>query len=343
MLPRCHRILVALAVLSTASAGRSGEAAAHGGAVLARHSVGCPADIVRNSALGIALTLPTGWQDYGYTLFAPGGLFVANPAVQNGKGYPLGLGMIPAGTTAEHNDARAVAAAVQRSLRGIPFTVTRAPLTIGGAPAVLLAPMPGAGPTVEIVLAHQSALYTILAFKNRDSDPLRPDQLQALASLRFIPRVGPFPRATVPPPNAPLPQAPSLVLAGAAGSRGALTVRARGKGYRPGEAVELQACWTGTPRLGAHPLYTWYRWAGVARATSRGLLDTLLTIPVAPAAYTTSHLRVMATDARIGQRLATAISPVPVRSSIPVPDVTRRFSVTGDGGSQSSPAVSGQT
>ena len=346
IVPRSHRsavVVVALIAVLASSGDHSGRASTRGTRRSPLRTASCPVDTARNSALGVALTLPAGWQDYGFTLFAPGGLFVANPAVQNSKGYPLGIGIIPVGTTSERDDARAAAMAAQQAIRGLHFTVARSPLTIGGAPAVLLAPMPGQGPTVEIVLAHHGVLYTILAFKNRDDDPLRPDQRQALASLRFIARVGPFPRATVPPPNAPLPQAPSLVLAGAAGSRGALTVRAQGRGYQPSEAVELQACWTGTPRLGAHPLYTWYRWAGVARATSRGLLDTMLTIPVAPAAYTTSHLRVMATDARIGQHLATAISPVPVRSSIPVPDVARWFSVTGDGGSQSSPAISGQT
>src|SRR5437016_5133736 len=88
-------LLGALATLSPAGGPRFGKASAHGALSPVRQAAGCPAETVRNSALGVALTLPSGWQDYGVTLFAPGGLFVANPAVQNSKGYPLGLGIIP--------------------------------------------------------------------------------------------------------------------------------------------------------------------------------------------------------------------------------------------------------
>ncbi len=309
--PQALGILALTAVL-IGRGGHAGQVAAQATPPSPPRPTGCPAVITRNSALGVALTLPPGWEDYGITYFAPGGLFVANPAVQNSKGYPLGLGIIPAGTTPERDDARAAAMAVRRVLRDIHFPVTRRPLTVGGAPAVLLAPMPGQGPTVYVVLAHHGALYTILAFKNRDSDPLRPDQLQALASLRFIPRVGRFPTTAVPPPNVPLPTPPSLALTRANENRGAVMVWARGRGYQPGEAVELQACWTGTPRVGLHPPYTWYWWLGVARATSQGRLDTRLAIPVAPAEYTASRLRIIAIDARIGYRLATAVDVTPV-------------------------------
>jgi len=258
-------IVLALAAVLVGSGGRSGHASAPGARSSPPLSAGCPAETVRNSALGVTLTLPPGWRDYGFNLSAPGGLFVADPAVHNGKGYPLGIGIGPLGTTSDHDDAHAAATAAERATHGIPFTVTRRPLTIGGAPAILLAPMPGQGPTVGIVLAHHGYLYWVIAFTNQDGDPLRPDQRQALASLRFIPHVGPFPTATVPPPNVPLPTPPSLSLAGAEGSRGAVTVRAWGTGYQPGEAVELQACWTGMPRPGLQLRYTWYWWAGVAR------------------------------------------------------------------------------
>lgn len=308
-------IVLALAAVLVGSGGRSGHASAPGARSSPPLSAGCPAETVRNSALGVTLPLPPGWRDYGFNLSAPGGLFVADPAVHNGKGYPLGIGIGPLGTTSDHDDAHAAATAAERATHGIPFTVTRRPLTIGGAPAILLAPMPGQGPTVGIVLAHHGYLYWVIAFTNQDGDPLRPDQRQALASLRFIPHVGPFPTATVPPPNVPLPTPPSLSLAGAEGSRGAVTVRAWGTGYQPGEAVELQACWTGMPRPGLQLRYTWYWWAGVARATNRGLLATTLTFPVNPAAYTTSRLRVVVTDARIGWRLA-AVYTAPAWSPV---------------------------
>jgi len=334
-------IVLALAAVLVGSGGRSGHASAPGPRSSPPLSAGCPAETVRNSALGVTLPLPPGWRDYGFNLSAPGGLFVADPAVHNGKGYPLGIGIGPLGTTSDHDDAHAAATAAERATHGIPFTVTRRPLTIGGAPAILLAPMPGQGPTVGIVLAHHGYLYWVIAFTNQDGDPLRPDQRQALASLRFIPHVGPFPTATVPPPNVPLPTPPSLSLAGAEGSRGAVTVRAWGTGYQPGEAVELQACWTGTPRPGLQPRYTWYWWTGVARATSRGLLDTTLTIPVNPAAYTTYSLRVATTDARLGHHLRTAVFRAPARSSPAARTSARRFSVMDDAGAPSSLTISG--
>jgi len=51
------------------------------------------------------------------------------------------------------------------------------------------------------------------------------------------------------------------------------------------------------------------------RATNRGLLATTLTFPVNPAAYTTSRLRVVVTDARIGWRLA-AVYTAPAWSPV---------------------------
>lgn len=308
-------IVLALATVLAGSGGRSGHASAPDVRSSPPPSAGCPAETVRNSALGVTLTLPPGWRDYGVDLFAPGGLFVADPAVHNDKGYPLGIGIGPLGTTSDHDDAHAAATAAERATHGIPFTVTRRPLTIGGAPAILLAPMPGQGPTVGIVLAHHGYLYWVIAFKNQDGDPLRPDQRHALASLRFIPRVGPFPTATVPPPNVPLPTPPSLVLAGAEGSRGAVTVRARGTGYQPGEAVELRACWTGMSAAGALLPDAWFVLVQTARATKHGTLDAMITFPVPSMRFAASLVRVSARDERIGSYLASATTRF--RTSLP--------------------------
>jgi hypothetical protein len=154
-----------------------------------------------------------------------------------------------------------------------------------------------------IILAHAGAVYEILA----PGAELAPDQRQAFASLRFIPRVGPFPAARPPSAHVPRPPPPTLSLAPiTAGQGGAISVRAAGSGCRPNEMVELHVCWTGAPSPPRpHPHYTRYRLVSIVRATRRGILDALVTIPVPARAYVAYTVRVIAKDARIGNRLAT--------------------------------------
>jgi hypothetical protein len=71
--------------------------------------------------------------------------------------------------------------------------ITRRRSIVAGAPAVYLYDLPATPkPSVQIIVAHRGAVYQLI-FPG-SSRALRPDQWHALASMRFIPRVGPFPR-----------------------------------------------------------------------------------------------------------------------------------------------------
>lgn len=90
------------------------------------------------------------------------------------------------------NDRSAASAGMDRLLRGLPHS-ERHGVRYGGAPGVLVHGLPGIAPgTTAIILAHNHALYKILAPR---TGQLAPDQRRMLAGLRFIPRVGPFPRS----------------------------------------------------------------------------------------------------------------------------------------------------
>ena len=215
------------------------------------------------------------------------------------------------GTTTDPNEARAANAAADRLVRdsgqrGAPRPpVTRRPIMIAGAPGVLLRGLPAQTGNVQIVLAHAGALYLFIAFMAYGPERLQADQRAALSSLRFIPRVGAFPPARSPAPH-PFATVPTLALTGTGAGHGTLTVRAAGHGYLPQEAVELDTCWRGMPRPGRHPRYTSYVLTQVVTAGRDGILDVVVTIPVRPDAYTSSTLRTLARDSRVGYRLAAA-------------------------------------
>ncbi|MGI8915055.1 MAG: hypothetical protein ACR2JY_14935 [Chloroflexota bacterium] len=153
--------------------------------------------VVVDTALGIALALPSGWQQS-----APGkspphelGLIIppANSAVTDSI---IRLVIGSWGTTTDPDETRAAAAGMDRLLAGLgalPRPITRLAVSYAGAPGVLVHGLPGglSGATTAIILAHDGAAYKILAPGNA----LAPDQQQALDSLRFIPRVGHFPPA----------------------------------------------------------------------------------------------------------------------------------------------------
>jgi hypothetical protein len=217
------------------------------------------------------------------------------------------------GTTTDPNEARAANAAADwlvrnSGQRGVPLPgpVTRRLITIAGAPGVLLRGLPGQTPNVQVVLAHAGALYLFIAFMAfGQAERLQADRRAALASLRFIPRLGAFPSLRSPEPH-PFATAPTLALTGTGAGHGTLTVRAAGQGYQPQEAVALDTCWRGRPRPGRHPLYTSYVLTQVVTAGRDGILDVVVTIPVRPDAYSSYTLRTLARDSRIGFRLAAA-------------------------------------
>jgi hypothetical protein len=115
----------------------------------------------------------------------------------SGLSYNVRLIIASDGTTRESNDMRAVTLAARDFTRGysrlhLRPPLVRFPVSYGGAPGVMIRNLPG-GPTLVtvVILAHRGALYRILA----TGATLGRDQLKTLRSLRFIPRVGPFPPA----------------------------------------------------------------------------------------------------------------------------------------------------
>ena len=201
--------LLAATVLATAGGGVARPARAGGAAQPMDAPATCPPDVARNSALGVALTLPPRWQEAAPGKYPAGELDLQIPAPPGRPDNDERLNIASWGTTTDRNDARAAAAGMNRLLKGMKAPVTRVPVRYGGAPGVLVRglPIPPAGVTA-IVLAHAGAVYKILA----PGKSLAPDQRQALASLRFIPRVGPFPPAVPPAPFVAAPPPPSLLL-----------------------------------------------------------------------------------------------------------------------------------
>lgn len=154
----------------------------------------CPATTVCDRSLGIALTPPTGW------------LRVKPPKVQrhtivlvtrptSGLEYNIRLHIAAWGTTRDRNGVHGANAGADRFIDGFRIRrhVSRVPVRYGGAPGVLVRGLPPTpGPTIEIILAHAGAVYLIIA----PGSSLAPDRRAALASLRFIPRQGPFPSSS---------------------------------------------------------------------------------------------------------------------------------------------------
>src|ERR671934_385693 len=202
--------LLAVTVLATAIGGLARPARAGGAAQRMNAPASCPPDVARNSALGVALTLPPRWQEAAPGKYPPGELDLQIPAPPGRPDNDERLNIASWGTTTDRDDARAAADGMNRLLKGIKVPVTRVPVRYGGAPGVLVRglPIPPAGVTA-IVLAHAGAVYKILA----PGKNLAPDQRQALASLRFIPRVGPFPPAVRLGSSVAAPPPPSLTLA----------------------------------------------------------------------------------------------------------------------------------
>lgn len=189
-----------LAVLvAFVSSGQTGSAAARSGAP-SRDSAPCPQRTICDHALGLALTLATGVVEIGPGQRPPHEIeLVTLPS--HGRGSSFRLDIASRGTTTDMNDSRAAAAGMQRLLRAERQRAQLIPVHYGGAPGLIASGLHSSPVEVTaLVLAHAGAVYKILA----PGSGLAPDQRQMLATLRFIPRVGPFPPETPSAPTGPM-------------------------------------------------------------------------------------------------------------------------------------------
>jgi len=159
---------------------------------------GCPPGAVCDLALGVGLVPPVGWQRLPPGNFPPPTLawFVGPPS---GSVNHLRLIIRSNGRSSDLDDARAAATAANTLISEYSnrASITRYPVRYGSAPGVLIRGLPGTPePYAFIILAHQGALYSLLAPGSR----LAVDQQQALAGVQFITRVGSVPPANPPPP-----------------------------------------------------------------------------------------------------------------------------------------------
>lgn len=148
----------------------------------------CPARMVCNRALGIALVPAPG--DFG---IPPGHVpryELGMVRRENQANFNQRLDITSWGTWRKKRAAVAASAGMDRLLRGLrPHSVPRK-VRYGGDPGVLVRILAtGPGPETAIILAHDGSLYKILAPGAHRAR----DQRQMLATLRFITRVGPFP------------------------------------------------------------------------------------------------------------------------------------------------------
>ena len=173
----------------------------------------------------------------------------------------------------------------------------------------------------EIVVAHGGLLYGIYTFDNSRT-ALTPSQRQALASLRFIPHIGPALRpygtnalvaALYNPcldlqrtaPTARPVAARLTVSFSISGARGNEMIAANvtGTGFRSGQEMVLTACWN----RAVHPTYTWYHQIAHVHANRYGTLPTPTMVPtfvmyVPSGRFRSWDVRVVAPDVRTGQR-----------------------------------------
>ena len=87
--------------------------------------------------------------------------------------------------------------------------------------------------------------------------------------------------------------------------------RVSGAGFRPGQEMVLTACWN----RAVHPTYAWYHKIAHVHANRYGALPSATVVPtfvmyVPSGRFRSWDVRVLATDARTGQRLAAvAVGP----------------------------------
>jgi hypothetical protein len=321
MIRPCRRPLALLALLTILASSPAHASLAHANAAqpARRPAASCVSGVsaptVCDRALGMALTVPAGWSVTPPGHVPPGALafWTVVPGRQNAT---LHLIVEPVGLAGHCGDAQAAMAVADALTVGTNSSrpILRDQNTVAGAPAVFLTGLPGAGPSVQIIVAHNGAVYHLI-FPGR---MLQPDQRLALASLHFIPRAGPFPEVVDPGLTPALRacatvQTGRLTLADALGTD-PLTLYADGAGFPTSRAVTVRLAWRGTPLPRQHPRYTSYTTYQTVRATSGGTLTVRLSVPVRATAFAAFTVRVVATDAYTQATLAT---------------VTRRFRNSG--------------
>ncbi len=268
--------------------------------------VTCPALATCDTALGVSVVPPAGWSAAPAGQYTPGALTFVR-AMTSSLGGKLRLSVQPLGTITTSNAVTAAMAAadalVARSNGSLP--VTRTMVTVGGVPAVALQGLPGQQPTLQTVVAYGGATYDIVTFGGAT---LQPDQRAALATLRFIPRVGPFPPADVPGPFVPAQGNPRRlpVLTARPAVSATVTIYVQGAVFRPGEAVSVRVYWTGVPRRAVQPYDLYYTLFQNLIVDRQGSLDTAFSIPTAPQTYRSYSVTVIASDTYTGHGLASA-------------------------------------
>lgn len=284
-------------------------------------ALSCPAGMVCNTAIGVAVRPPQGW------VVAPPGHFAFNDlalvTIDTGRvDMQLHLVVEPFGTTTLHDLGAAAQAAAHAATQGFPIPIPSTSFIVAGIPAVRLRGLPG-GPEFgqEIVVAHDGLLYGIYTFDSA-RDALTPAQRQALASLRFIPRAGPAlrpydtnamlavgynpclegRRAT---PSASPAQLSATFAVTPERGNDMVAVKVTGAGLRPRQAVALTACWS----RGPHPAYVWYLPMSPIHADAHGDLHVPAGRPtfvmgVPSGSFGAWTVQIVAADAHSGQRLA---------------------------------------
>ncbi len=254
----------------------------------------CPAETVRNGALGVALPLPAGWEEATPNMAPPGEISFAAPGYE---GAPHLL-IDSLGATTDPDPTHAVAVATARLARETSMPITRTPIIVAETLGVLLQGLPGHTANVQIVLAHAGGLYRIILFGN---PVLTPTGRTVLDTIGFIPRTAPFPTPSTPtdPLPGPIPSMLALTVGRTPGGDG-VAVGVTSHAYRPDQVVSLHLCWQGTPSPAIRAVPSYYTLDRVVRADSRGVLMTALTVPIVPARYSAYTVRLFAHDARIG-------------------------------------------
>ncbi|HEX6508371.1 MAG TPA: hypothetical protein VF221_12125 [Chloroflexota bacterium] len=144
--------------------------------------------MVCEHTLGIALTLPAGWKRLPPSKVAPHEIDLVRPG--SGVTYNLRLVIRPFSVTSLSNSLASARLAANKFIAAERATgVTQRSARYAGSPAIVLRGLPGPGPAADILLAHGRYVYLIIV----PGRTVGADQQAALSSLRFIPRIGPFP------------------------------------------------------------------------------------------------------------------------------------------------------
>ncbi len=305
--PRIYSLLALDAVLALGAVGPTRALIAHTAVPApAPGVVTCPNLATCDTALGVSVVPPAGWSVAPAGQYTPGALTFVRTMTTSLGGDPR-MSIQPLGTiTTSNTVAAATAAAAALVAQGNgSLPVTRTMVMVAGVPAIALQGLPGQQPTLQTVVAHGGALYDIVTF---GSATLQPDQRAALAALRFIPRVGPFPPANAPGPFVPAQGNPRRlpVLTARPADDATVVIHVQGAVFQPGEAVSVRVYWTGVPRRAAPPYDLYYTLFQNLIVGRQGTLDTAFSIPTPPKTYRSYSVSAIVSDTRTGHGLASS-------------------------------------